>query len=101
MEKFERTTNAFNYIFERTLKANETVILKMPPVSPNKRGVNDIGWQTDGDVELYGTLSAKPESAAALWQKIAEGDDINKTVSAIKIVNGSAKCNIIIRAIFC
>lgn len=99
MLEFKRTTNGFNYIFEKELAANETVILKMPDVSPHKRGVNDIGWQTDGDVTLYGTLSSDPESDNALWQEIKDGDEVNKTVSAFKIVNGSSACSIVIRAI--
>ena len=101
MENFERVTNAFNFVYEKELAANETVIVAMPPVSPNKRGVNDIGWQTDGDVTLYGTLSSEPESEKALWQEIKDSDEVNKTVSAIKIVNNGAACNIAIRAIMC
>lgn len=99
MLQFKRTTNGFNFVFERRLAANETVILKMPSVSPSKRGINDIGWQTDGDVTLYGTLSSSPESPTALWQEIREHDEVNKTVSAIKIENGASACNIVIRAI--
>lgn len=101
MEKFKKVTNGFNFIYEKSLKANETVILSMPPVSPNKRGINDIGWQTDGDITIYGTLSSNPESASALWQEIKENDEVNKTVSALKIVNGGAACNIAIRVIMC
>ena len=101
MENFERVTNAFNFVYEKELAANETVIVAMPPVSPNKRGVNDIGWQTDGDVTLYGTLSSNPESEKALWQEIKDSDEVNKTVAAIKIVNNGAACNIAIRAIMC
>lgn len=102
MENFERVTNAFNFVYEKELAANETVIVAMPPVSPNKRGVNDIGWQTDGDnVKLYGTLSGQPESDAALWQEIKESDEVNKTVSAIKVVNSGAACKVAIRVIMC
>ena len=101
MENFERVTNAFNFVYEKELAANETVIVAMPPVSPNKRGVNDIGWQTDGDVAFYGTLSSEPESEKAMWQEIKDSDEVNKTVSAIKIVNNGAACNIAIRAIMC
>lgn len=100
MLEFERTTNAFNYVFEKILDANETVIVKMPVVSANKRGINDIGWQTDGELKIYGTLSSKPTSESAIWQEIKEGDEINKTVSAIKIVNGTFTCSIVLRAIF-
>lgn len=101
MEKFKKVTNGFNFIYEKSLKSNETVILSMPPVSPNKRGINDIGWQTDGDITIYGTLSSNPESANALWQEIKENDEVNKTVSALKIVNGDTACKIAIRAILC
>lgn len=99
MKSFKRTTNAFNYVFEHDLKANEEVIVKMPVVSPNKRGFNDVGWQSDGDVTLYGTLSANPKSDTALWQEIRENEEINKTVCAIKIVNGDIPCRIVMRAL--
>lgn len=101
MLEFKRTNNGFNFVFEKELAADETVIVKMPPVSPNKRGVNDIGWQTDGDVTLYGTLSSNPESDTALWQEIKDSDEVNKTVAAIKVVNGGTACNIAIRVIMC
>lgn len=99
MHNFKRIGNAFNFIFEKELAADETVIVAMPPVSPNKRGVNDIGWQTDGDVTIYGTLSSNPESDTALWQEINENDEVNKTVMAIKVVNGADACRIAIRVI--
>ena len=101
MEMFKNESNAFNFVYEKMLAENETVILKMPVVSPNKRGVNDIGWQADGDVTIYGTLSSKPESDTALWQEIKENDTVNKTVSAIKVVNGGSACNVAIRVIMC
>lgn len=101
MDKFKKVTNGFNFVYEKEFAANESVILAMPPVSPNKRGVNDIGWQTDGDVTVYGTLSSDPESEKALWQEIKDSDEVNKTVSAIKIVNGGSACSIVIRAILC
>lgn len=99
MDKFKKVTNGFNFVYEKDLKANEEVILAMPTVSPNKRGINDIGWQTDGNVTIYGTLSSNLENA--LWQKINENDEVNKTVSALKIVNGNSICKIVIRAILC
>lgn len=101
MENFRKETNGFNFVYEKELEANETVILKMPVVSANKRSVNDIGWQTNGTVTVYGTLSSNPEGNNALWQKINTGDEVNKTVSALKIVNSSSACNIVIRAILC
>ena len=101
MDSFKNVERGFNFVYEKELAANETVIVEMPPVTPNKRGVNDIGWQTDGDVTLYGTLSGQPESDTALWQEIKESDEVNKTVSAIKVVNSGAACKVAIRVIMC
>ena len=98
--EFGRTTNAFNFVFERDLKANETIIVKMPAVSANKRGINDIGWLSDGDVTLYGTLARNPKDEKALWQEIRVFDEVNKVTSAIKIVNNGDACRIEMRAIF-
>lgn len=97
--EFDRTTNAFNFVFEKDLEAKETVIVKMPAVSANKRGINDIGWMSDGDVTLYGTLARNVKSEKALWQEIREHDEVNKVTSAIKIVNNGGKCRIEMRAI--
>ena len=102
MDNFIKAGNGFNYVYERELEPRKEVIVKVPSVASNKRGVNDIGWQSDGDVTLYGTLAAMPEKDGTLWQEILVDDEVNKTVSAIKIVNnGNSKCRIIIRAIFC
>ena len=99
--EFDKTgTTGFNFVFERDLKANETVIVKMPPVSANKRGINDIGWLSDGDIKLYGTLAKNPKSEKALWQEIRDNDEINKVTAAIKIVNNGDACRIEMRAIF-
>lgn len=95
----KRSTNGFSYTFEKNLAPFEEVIVKMPPVSPNKRGVNDIGWQSDGEVVLYGTLSARPDKEDKLWEQIIDRDEINKTVSALKAVNGGTACKVIIRAL--
>ena len=110
--EFERTTNAFNFVFEKDLKAGEQVIVKMPSVSANKRGINDIGWLSDAEVvvgedgsetpmlRLYGTLSKNPRSENALCQEIRVNDEINKVTSALIIVNNGGDCRIEIRAIF-
>lgn len=101
MKNFKKTANAFNYIFEYefTKTGDEEIIVKMPVVSANKRGFNDVGWQTDGDITLYGTLSSKPKDTNALWQKIRENEEINKTVSAIKIVKTGEPCRFVMRAL--
>ena len=97
---FERITNAFNFVFEKDLNANEVVIVRMPAVSANKRGINDIGWLSDGDVKMYGTIAKNPKSEKALWQEIRENDEINKVTSALVIVNNGGACRIEMRAIF-
>ena len=98
--EFERTTNAFNYVFGKDIKENEVIIVKLPVVSANKRGINDIGWLSDGNVRIYGTLAKDPNSKKALWQPIRESDEINKVTSAILVVNNGDSCRIEMRAIF-
>ena len=93
-------TTGFNFVFEKDLEANETVIVKMPAVSANKRGINDIGWLSDGNIKLYGTLAKNPKSEKALWQEIRDNDEVNKVTAAIKIVNNGGACRIEMRAIF-
>ena len=98
--EFERTGNAFNFVFEKDLQPYERVVVKLPVVSANKRGINDIGWLSDGDVTLYGTLARNPKSDKALWQEIRVNDEVNKVTSALKIVNNGDACRIEMRAIF-
>ena len=98
--EFERTTNAFNFVFERNLKEGEEVIVKMPAVSANKRGINDIGWASNGNVTVSGTLAKNPKNPDALWQEIRDFDEVNKVTSALKIKNNGDACRIEIRAIF-
>ena len=101
MREFKRTTNGFNYVFEDKINANETIILKMPSITPNKRGINDIGFSVDDGIVLYATISSKPDSDnASLWQEIDPFDEINKTTSYIKIENTTDEIkSVIIRAI--
>ena len=98
--EFDRTTNAFNFVFEKDLVAGETVVVKMPSVSANKRGINDIGWISDGDITLYGTIARNPKNENALCQEIRENDEINKVTSALIVVNNGGACRIEMRAIF-
>lgn len=106
--EFQRTTNAFNFVFRKDLGDNEVIIVKMPPVSANKRGINDIGWLTDAEpdedgnpkIRLYGTLAENPRDGSALCQEIQENDEVNKTVSAIIVKNLGKACRIEMRAIF-
>lgn len=99
--EFDKTgTTGFNFVFEKDLEAHETVIVKMPVVSANKRGINDIGWLSNGDITLFGTLAKNPKSEKALWQEIRDNDEVNKVTAAIKIVNNGGACRVEMRAIF-
>lgn len=97
--EFKKTTTGFSFVFEKDLDAHETVIVKMPRISANKRGVNDIGWMSDGNVTLYGTFAENPKSPKALWQEIREHDEVNKTTAAVKIENNGDACRIEMRAV--
>ena len=111
--EFDRTTNAFNYVFEKEIGENETIIVKMPVVSANKRGINDIGWLSDCNVvqdaegndvpllTMYGMIAKNPRNPNALCQEIRVNDEINKVTSALVIKNTGSACRIEIRAIFC
>ena len=91
MYEFKRITNGFNYIFEKVFASGESAILKMPTVTPNKRGINDIGFAAEDGITLYATISGDPEKETVIWQEINPFDEINKTTSYIKIVNTSAE----------
>lgn len=99
IHQFKERNGGFNYVFEYDLAANEEIILQMPRISPNKRGVNDIAWQANGNITLYGTLSPNIDSPDALWQEIGEEYDINKCTYALKIVADEEPCKVIIRAL--
>ncbi len=96
---FDKTTRAFNYIYEKYFTEREIVILDMPDVSMSKRGVCDIGWQCEGAITLYGTLSSNPLGEDVIWEEIKEGQEINKTISAFKIIADEADSKIVIRVI--
>ncbi len=91
--------SGFNYSCQGNIEAGETVIIPLPNVSANKRGVNDIGWQIDGDAEIYATIAKKPKEENTPWQKIEDYEDINKCASAIKIVGGAGTSAIYLRII--
>ena len=106
--KFEQTTNAFNYVFAYDIPAKTTICVKLPVVSANKRGINDIGWASDAkldevgvpQIKLYGTFAKDYRDVNAIWQEIGAGDEINKCTSFIKIENTGETCRIEMRAIF-
>lgn len=94
--------NGFSFYINKTVPCGEEMYVKMPVVSANKRGVNDIGFAYEDGIKLYATLSEDLSSENTIWQEIQPFDEINKTAAYIKIVNGgenSAKVNL--RAILC
>lgn len=100
MEQFKREGSGFNYVFEHTFAEEGPldIVLEMPSVSPNKRSVADIAWQSEGGVLLYATIASKPDSVNAMWQQINPGEAINGAVTALKI-SGDVGGKIIIRVI--
>lgn len=105
IEEFRKTdSSGFRYYFEKELKANEIVYIKMPTVTSNKRGINDIGWQSDTDVTIYATLKQflkENEEDNALWTEISDNSDINKTVTYLKVIGGKESGMVYINAILC
>ena len=100
MLTFKNTSNGFNYVFEQDIEPYGVEFLKMPVVTPNKRGINDIGFAVEDGIVLYATISEEPLGDIAIWQEIQVFDEINKTTSFIKIVNTTdAKRRVNIRAI--
>ena len=111
--EFKKTSsNAFCYVFRQDIEPGEVIIVKMPPVSANKRGINDIGWISDAELDttdpeqpqpkirLYGTLAENPRDGEALIQEIGANDEVNKTTSAVIVKNvGEKTCRIEMRAI--
>lgn len=101
IKNFKNLSNGFNYVYEDEVENGETVLLKMPAVAPNKRGINDIGFMTDDNITIYATISATPDiDDDEVWQKINSYDEINKTTSYLKIVNNyESPGRVIIRVI--
>ena len=99
---FKRETTGFSFVFNKWLETDETIYVRMPAVSANKRGVNDIGWMSnaeEGKLTIWGTFAENPKSDDALWMAIRPNDEINKTTAALKIENTGKRCKIEIRAI--
>ncbi len=100
-EEFRRADNlGFAYVYTKTLEPGDEIYLKMPRVTPNKRGVNDIGYMMDAGITLSATFAEDLRSDDTLWQDIGPYYSINKTVSFLKIQNsGNTPGKINIRAI--
>jgi len=98
MLKMLRIAPAYSYYLEKPLNANETVIIGIPEVSPNKRSVRSIGYSGDDTIALYATISADPDNTAQ-WAQVPLGNDINLSTTAIKVVNGVNATTFSIRVI--
>ena len=87
MIALKRKSTAFDFSAEITIPAGQTEFVEIPKVSINKKGVIDIGWQCDDDITLYGTLSEDFESAETMWQEMVDGQEANRTIRYIKLIN--------------
>lgn len=98
--EFDRaSTNGFNYVFEKHLEPHTVIYVKLPTISANKRGINDIAWMVDDEgCSLAGTIAKNPFETE-LWQPIQQNHEINKVTSVIRITSGDNPCNVAIRAI--
>ena len=102
MIKLERKNTAYDFSAIIELEAGETEYFEIPSVSINKKGVIDIGWQSDDGITLYGTISEKYNSADTLWTEISDGEEVNRTIRYIKAVNTiDTKQHLYIRVILC
>lgn len=102
MIKLGRKNTAYDYSADIELEAGVTEIIEIPRVSINKKGVIDIGWQSDDGIILYGTLSENFNSPDTLWDEMNDGEEVNRTVRYIKAVNtAETKQHLYIRAILC
>lgn len=102
MFNLSRKNTAYDYSADIALEAGATEYIEIPRVSANKKGVNDIGWQSDDNIVIYGTLSSNYTSPDTLWNEIKDGEEVNRTVRYLKIVNtGSTTQHLYIRVILC
>lgn len=102
MIKLERKNTAYDYSKDIELNAGATEYIEVPRVSINKKGVIDIGWQSDDGIILYGTLSENFNADDTLWDEMNDGEEVNRTVRYIKAVNtAETKQHLYIRAILC
>ena len=102
MLKLSRKNTAYDYSATIELEAGATEYIEIPRVSINKKGVIDIGWQSDDGIVLYGTLSENYTSPDTMWDEINDGEDVNLTVRFIKAVNAAeTKQHLHIRVILC
>lgn len=96
--KVDRNTN-FERYYEGNLNPHDIVYLPMPNVNANQRSVNDIGWQCDGDIRIYATLSHKltDNDKETLWSEVGTEQEINKTVQFLKIEGGETGGRVYVR----
>jgi len=85
--ELKKSNTGFEYFYEAVLQPKEILRVQRPPVSANRRGINDIGYAYTGDVKVSATLTGLPDDENAVWQDIQPFDEINKTVSWIKFEN--------------
>lgn len=85
--EFKKGNTGFEYFYDAEIAPGEVLRVQRPPVTANRRGINDIGYSYTGDVKVSATIAAVPDDENAVWQTIQPFDEINKTVSWIKFEN--------------
>ena len=97
-----KSSTTYDYSAYITLEAGVTEYIEIPKVSINKKGVIDIGWQSDDGITLYGTLSEKYADEDTLWDEMSDGEEVNRTIRCIKAVNTTdISQHLYIRVILC
>lgn len=98
--KTDGDLHGFNYFYDGLIEPKSSIIIKMPRPTPNKRGVNDIGFAFRGDVKVYGTISKSYAGDNVVWVEIEPFNDVNKTITYLKLENtGESAAVINVRAI--
>lgn len=102
MINLKRKNTAYDFSVDIKLDAGAIEYIEIPRVSINKKGIIDIGWQSDDGITLYGTLSEDYESPDTMWDELNDGEEVNLTIRYIKAVNTTDTTqHLYIRTILC
>ena len=99
IDKMNKIKNSQIYVYDKKLQSGDSVIVLIPQTSNSVKEICEIGWQSDGSVSIYGTIATDPSSVDAIWDEIVSGEEINRSVSALKLINNGSLCNVAIRII--
>ena len=81
-----------SYFWQENIAPKESKIIDIPDVSVNKKSISDIGWQVSKDAAtVYVTIHPEADSSDAIWSEAESGSAVNRTVTALKIVNNGSE----------